>query len=364
MSIQEKKAQQALYDDLYEQLFDTLFRVLELEMDNLGDSHPQVADTLAILSDVYAERKDWDTAIDKMHRAVSIVQLALGECHPGTAEKLRRLAGFYQKRQKYDTDVDVAIEFYNDAVAAYKEACGGHSRLVGSTLNDLAVLHIHRQEYDEAVALLSDALVEFDSITSNGNGIHSDTAQIWRNLGECYARRQEWESAALAYKNALEVQRNARRCYETLIQEHSQKMQKSNNPEDANVLVRPLLADDDSIADTLNRLAKVYSAMGKYNKACVVLNDALYLYQVGYHVAKGTRTESKVEKNTTLLCKNQDQIAHTLYCIAEVQEKRGLHENAINVYSEALQLRLFSDAQRCLNDRGERGNLPFFLTLS
>ncbi len=134
-------------------------------------------------------------------------------------------------------------------------------------------------------------------------------------------------------------------------------MQQSNNHEHVDILVRPLLSDDDSIADTLKRLAKVYSSVGKYNKACVVLNDALYLYQVGYHVARGAKSETKTEKNASLLCKNQDQIAHTLYCIAEIQEKRGLHDNAINVYSEALQLRLFSDAQRCLSDRGERENM-------
>ena len=45
----------------------------------------------------------------------------------------------------------------------------------------------------------------------------------------------------------------------------------------------------------------------------------------------------------------KDRLAHTLYCMGEVQEIRGKYPEALKLFSDALQLRLESDATRSVN---------------
>ena len=92
----------------------------------------------------------------------------------------------YERVKRDETDSVNAICFYEKAIETFTEADGDHSRLVGSILNDVAVLHVQYEEYDTAVEKLSDGLASYESSIEDCRGMFADTVQVWRNLAECY----------------------------------------------------------------------------------------------------------------------------------------------------------------------------------
>lgn len=315
-------------EELYDELFSVLAEVLEMEQDSLGKVHPQVADTIAMIAQVHSDRGETVEAIETMHSSVSIMRMALGPLHPRTASTLRDLARLYESE-----DSDKAIQVYEAAIEAFR-GCGHHHAMVGTTLNNVAVIYIKRGEVDEAVQTLSDALAAYESGVDRGNAINPEVAQVWKNLGECYSLRDEWESALFAYTSALGVQQDARRCHDVL---DSTSVDVSL---DGSIAFND--ADDSSYADTMLRLAKATAALGQYDEAVQSYEEALHIYRLMLHKAT---VEAEGHPSTDVV-EAQDRVAHTLYCIAETQEKNVQYDEAVALYTEAFDLRLRSDAVR------------------
>jgi tetratricopeptide (TPR) repeat protein len=315
---------------LYDELFNVLATVLEMEQDSLGKMHPQVADTIAMIAQVHADRRETAEALETMHSSVSIMRLTLGHLHPRTATALRDLARMYESK-----DSDRAIQVYEAAIEAFRGwGYGNYHAMVGSTLNNIAVIYIQRGDLDGAVEKLSDALAAYESGVEQGNAINPEVAQVWKNLGECYSLRKEWESALFAYTSALGVQQDARRCRDVL----------DSDSVDVS-LDGPLVlegADDSSFADTMLRLAKATAALGQYDEAVKIYEEALHIYRLMLHKAT---VEAEGHPSADMV-EAQDRVAHTLYCIAETQEKNVQYDEAVALYTEAFDLRLRSDAVR------------------
>ena len=323
----------ATKDLFFENIFDKLSAALALELESLGENHPQVSDTMAFLSKLYLERSQVEKALGTMKRAVAMAEVSLGTTHPRTGEKYYDIARMYERIKRNKEDSSNAIEYYEKAVDTYKEADGDYSRLTGSILNDVGVLHIQREEYDLAVQRLSDALAAYESSIEESRGMFADTSQVWRNLAECYVLRKQWDSATMAFKSAIDVQHDARKLYDTAARDNDK-------------VAMPPLVTDESIGDTFRRLGKTYAAQRKYNDSFVTLTEALTIYQNAYDKAY---QESRKDKSVDLSSK-QDQVASIIYCIAEVKEADEQFDEAIKLYEESLQLRISSDKQR------KRGN--------
>lgn len=315
-------------EDLYEELFEVLATVLEMEEDSLGKIHPQVADTIAMIAQVHADKGETAEALETMHSSVSIMRMSLGQLHPRTAIALRDLARLYEPE-----DSDRAIQVYEAAIETFRGS-GNHHAMVGSALNNVAVIYIKREDLDEAVQKLSDALAAYESGAERGNAINPEIAQVWKNLGECYSLRDEWESALFAYTSALGVQQDTRRCHDIL----------DSTSVDI-TLDGPVTfegADDATYADTLLRLANATAALGQYDEAVQTYEEALHIYRLMLHTAS---VEAGGHPSTDMV-EAQDRVAHTLYCIAETQEKNVQYDEAVALYTEAFDLRLRSDAVR------------------
>mmetsp|Transcript_15139 Transcript_15139/g.22304 ORF Transcript_15139/g.22304 Transcript_15139/m.22304 type:complete len:718 (-) Transcript_15139:105-2258(-) len=312
-------------DDLYRKAFVLLNGVLEMEKECLGETHPQVADTLQIISRTHKEREEIKDAIKPMNTSLLILKLCLGPHHPRTGITFQELAKLYDDRSATNGDIDMAVGLYAQATASFRQCYGEKDAMVGASLNNEAVLHIKQCNYDLAVEKLSDALIAYESSTMHKDKtINTDSSQVWKNLGECYTRRKEYESAHFALNNALEVQKDARL-----------QAEKAGKPIGAG-------CSDASLADTLLRLGNATKLTLRYEDAHRIYKEALLIYRLHYssaHRASGGRISDA-------LSDAQDRLAHTLYCIAEVQEIRGIYEDARSLFTEALQLRLTSDAQR------------------
>jgi tetratricopeptide (TPR) repeat protein len=322
-------------DKLFDAIFDKLSLALGLEIQSLGKNHPQVAETLAFLSRLHLERNDKSKALVSMERATSVAEIALGSKHPITGKMYYELARQYENVNLDKADKINAGLYYEKALETYKEAEGEHSRIIGSISNDLGVLLLQQGQVDHAIHCLSDALAIYDSAYITDD-ICADTAQVWRNLAECYVFRKEWDMASANYESALNVQRDARKIFNT---------SSETNPN----LEMPPLIRDENIADTLKRLGKAYAADQQYNQAYRTLLEGLTLLQnVCENVKKSSDTMSPVD-----LAYKEDQVANMIYCLAEVKEADKKYNEAIRLYDESLGFRLYSDR---LREKGMKKN--------
>lgn len=315
-------------EELFRKVFLLLNGALEMEMESLGETHPQVADTLQFFGILHKDRDEMAQAIKFMNKSLSILKLCLGTYHPRSAIAFRELGKMYDARRANSGDIDMAIGLYSQATSSFRECYGPKSIMVGECLNNEAVLHILQSHFDLAVEKLSDSLIAYETAKMSKNKIiNTDSAQVWKNLAECYSRREEFESAHFAYNNALEIQKDARK--------------------QAEKLGAPVTegCDDATLADTLLRLGNSTKQTHRYEDAHKTYKEALLIYRLHYTTAH----RSSNGRISDALADAQDRLAHTLYCIAEVQEIRGIYEEAEALYSEALQLRLHSDAQRTQN---------------
>lgn len=297
-------------------------KALQTETRVLGLRHPQVADTLSLLAALAQERGMIESSREYMREALDIAMEVLGERHPNTGEMLLQAARIYVS-QEYQQ----AMEYYTRAVAIFREC--KHSPLVGLTLNEMSVLQIRRKQLADAMVLLEEALETFHSAEGESE-FAAVAAQVYRNLGECYSTLKDYEKASGAYTRALQLQKDARKAME--LNTATKKNNTQNLPH--------AWVDDEGLADTMRRLGKAYMYCGRHTEALSVYGEALLIHRS--HVIKAVHPG----RTTTALSDRQDQLAHTLFCVAEAREVVGDLDESLKVYSESMQLRLFSDAHR------------------
>lgn len=304
-------------------------KLKELENKVMGDWHPLVADANSLLGAIVLEQGKIESAVSCMKQALTIMKKALGMKHPRTGTKFLNLATVYASQCQ---DM-LAVENYKTAITVFR-SCDSF-KLVASTLNDVAVIHIRRKEYPQAVTLLTESLEVYQKEGDNS----WDTAQVWRNLGESYCQQKQYESGASALVNALNIQRDGRALYEKAASSNSSANTSSVIHEN---LPPYHLVEDSSIADTLRRLGKAYFGARQFDFALTHYKEACMIHKA--EVKKVVHV-SKSRSNLSLPAR-QDELAQTIYCMAELYDQTGELEQASKLFSESLQLRLFSDAHK------------------
>lgn len=326
----------------------------QAEQRALGAHHPQTADILHVLSSLMLDQGKKERGIQYLLQSYDVHRRALGPVHPRTGHDLLLLARA--------TEDERSITYYQEAAGVFRQVEGGHV-VVGSICNDVAVLWVAKGEFGAALQLLDEALKEFtaessecedeDSTTVScetaTRDVSLDVMQVWRNMGECHANLKQWDKAVGAFRMALEKQRAARRRQETAMEEASSSdLDSTASPGNQRLEALKLqMINDESIADTLRRLGRALTSQGSYDEALEVLEEATEMQRLEVLQAQ---TLASSGMTTHLACK-QDQLAATLYNVAEVKVSMGELETATQTYKKALELRTASDDQRPPNQR-------------
>lgn len=343
---------------------------VKIERTTLGEMHPQVADTLQILSALSLEQQNdkpgsRDKAIQYLLQGLDINQNSLGKKHPRTGQDLLRMARLYQQPAVPGAAPDVAvsrqdedrtIQYYRQAADIFRGVKNGQ-KVVGSILNDLAVINVARRDFSKALELLQESLASYeadvdeessetcDSDTSGSVGsICIDVVQVWRNMGECHMNLRDFKLAIESFINALDIQRDARQKHDYV----SESDDLESVGEEKSFWVHLMqMINDESIADTLRRLGKAFAAAGKSQEAMVVYREAMQIHRTA---VKDALTLARFRINPELPGK-QDQLANTLFCIAEVCVATEDYAGASRIFNESMQLRIASDGRRLENQR-------------
>jgi len=304
---------------LYEDMFDKLSTVLSLEVMYLGEIHPQIANTKGLLSVFYSEIRQNEKALRSINDAVLICEIALGDSHPRTGIKYQEAAKLYE-RVAGENNVVKAIDLYERAIATFERGEGKISERKCSILNSLGVLYIQRKNYDVAVKKLTDAIhIYEDNFVEETYNSSTDQVQVRLNLAECYGLQEELKLATNVARNALRIQRDKRKLYDTSAKDGRQI---------------PGSISNSSIALTLKKLGKSYAAELKFDLACDSFLEALSILQTDFSTA-----QELVKFNPTIdLRQHQDEIACVLYHIAKVKLADKKYTEATTLYGESLHL--------------------------
>jgi tetratricopeptide (TPR) repeat protein len=309
--------------DTSARLVQTIKAALAVEQKVLGLNHPQIADTMSLLSSVYQEQGDLKTALKLIRHASAINQGALGLKHPLAAEMVLQMARVLAQLGR-DKE---AVECYSQAISIFRES-KKYPQFVGATLNEMGVVQIRFKNHIVAIASLQQALEAFQAREPLDGQTKLDIAQVYRNLGECYSALKQHKAAAESYVTTLEMQKESRAAYDAV----AAGTDTSTPP--------VYLVDDDGIAETLRRLGKSYNMIGKRREALLALGEALLIH-------RNAMIKAVIPgRPSSTLPERQDQLAHTLFLIAEIREQLNEYEDALQFYEESMQLRLFSDAHR------------------
>ena len=320
-------------------------RAKDREIEMLGEEHPQVADTYLLLSELAQENCEQEKALRYAMEALRINKLSLGDPHPQTGRNLLQIARLHDVHH----NDDAALDFYNRSLAVFRPLTNSKD-VIGSILNNAAIIHIRQRHLDAAIDKLKEALASYEESGKPGRlsedpvdtSSSCELVQVWRNLGECYHLRQEYKEASSSLVNALGLQRDIRRVYDSLNQRQLGQV--------ANDKPLPCFATDSGIAETLRRLGKAYRADGKATESIAVLREAILIHRKGVSRASLTANNAK---GAAILSERQDELANSLYCLAEVCLDTNDLKSATKFFGDSFQLRLSSDA----NTTGNRTNM-------
>jgi tetratricopeptide (TPR) repeat protein len=169
---------------------DLFYQALEIRKNNLGDNHPDVAESLNNLGMLYVENDNYEEAEEFLQRALEIRKSNYGTEHPKFAESLNNLAYFYKKRYYYskiiklyvDTnqeDYHKAEKLYLKTLTLYQHWFGKEHPNIAFTKWNLGNLYLIQGEYKTAKTYFVNAVEMLEKCLGTE---HHDTVNARKQL--------------------------------------------------------------------------------------------------------------------------------------------------------------------------------------
>jgi CHAT domain-containing protein/Flp pilus assembly protein TadD len=205
-------------------------KALAIREKELGPDHPDVAESLNSLAELYLNQGNLVEAEPLLQRSLAIREKVLRPDHPDAAESLSNLATLYYFQGNYAE----AEPLYMRSLAIKEKALGPDHPDVAIGLNNLALLYSDQGNYAEAEPLLQRSL----AIVEKALGAdHPDVATSLNNLAALYDTQGKYAEAEPLLQRALAI------------------VEKALGP------------DHPDVATGLSNLAALYKTQGKYAEA-------------------------------------------------------------------------------------------------
>ncbi|EGD78490.1 mbre TPR repeat protein [Salpingoeca rosetta] len=175
-----------------------LQRGLGVELEMLGEKHPDTATTYGNLGGVYKSKGEYDRALEYCKKCLHIRLDTLGDKHPDTAATYNNLGGVYKSKDDYDR----AIHYYEECLQIQLDTLGEKHLPTATTYNNLGQVYKNKGEYDRALEYCKKCLqIRLDTLGEK----HPDTATTYNNLGGLYYRKDEYARAKQLMQRAVDI---------------------------------------------------------------------------------------------------------------------------------------------------------------
>ena len=288
-------------------------------------------DVLEVLSVHTAKQDKHLEGIMYLRDALQIHLVALGLKHPHTSKSLIHVARMYRGIGNDRSNERLVLGYFQQTAEVLQRSnLSQQSR--ASVLNDIAVIHMRRKMFDEAIKFLLDALYAYDDSIEDDDMKQEHnicTLQIWRNLGDCYMQLFKFKSAEGALLKALHIQRDC-----VKLHEFAEKLEINAMKINESILN---LSNDICIADTICQIGKARAGGGSYKQALDIYREALRVLN--------RNASADLDRSNAELLKKRDQLTHLLYCIAEAERANDELEKSLQMYFLSLRLRKSNEAE-------------------
>src|SRR5262245_30851500 len=164
----------------------------------LGPEHPDVANSLNTLAELYRTKGDYAKAEPPHQRALAIWEKALGPEHPNVATSLNNLAGLHNTKGDYAK----AEPLFQRALAIREKVLGPEHPDVANSLNNLAGLYNAKGDYAKAEPLFQRALAIREKTLGPEN---QNVASSLNNLALLYNAKGDNAKAEPLLQRALAI---------------------------------------------------------------------------------------------------------------------------------------------------------------
>ena len=173
-------------------------RSLDIREAALGPRHPSVAESLKNLGGVILFQGDAETAEGLLHRALGIQEEALGPNHPKVAEITEALAVLCAQQERNEE----SIRYHLRALEIWRESFGPQHPMVAMVLSNLGSVYSQEGRLDEAEEVLQQALgLREEQLGPE----HPSVAYTLVSLAGVYSGREQFSEAEPLYRRALGI---------------------------------------------------------------------------------------------------------------------------------------------------------------
>ena len=222
----------------YEEATRHLQEALEIRRKTLGNSHPEVANTLTALADVMSFTGKYDKGEPLIEEALRIRKKSYGKIHPAVAESVGDLGVNHFERGNFAQ----AETYLREALAMQRKLHPTVHPQLAEAINNLAWALMSLDRPGEAEILYRESLAMNRKLLGEA---HPDLAAALNNLAYALETRGDYRGAESVYRESLAMNR---------------RLLGNSHPE---------------IAANLNNLAFVTYAMGNRPKAIELLRESL-----------------------------------------------------------------------------------------
>jgi tetratricopeptide (TPR) repeat protein len=162
----------------------------------LGADHPDVAESLNNLAELYRSQARYADAEPLYQRSLAILEKALGDDHASVATLLNNFAELYRAQARYAD----AEPLHQRSLAIRGKVLGRDHPDVAISLNNLALLYRNQGRYADAEPLYQRSLAIVEKAFGRE---HPRVAHSLNNLAELYGGQRRYADALLIIRRTL-----------------------------------------------------------------------------------------------------------------------------------------------------------------
>jgi len=172
----------------YEKAISFYNKALNIDIEVLGEKHPDVAISYNNLGSMYNKIGEYEKASNFHNKALNIKIKVLGEKHPEIASSYDNLGDVYNKIGEYEK----ASSFHNKALNIKIEVLGKKHPSIGHSYNNLGNVYNETGDYEKAISFYNKALNIWLEVLGEK---HPSTAYSYNNLAAKYGRNGNHKTA-------------------------------------------------------------------------------------------------------------------------------------------------------------------------
>ena len=309
----------------------------------LSPDHPDVADSLNSLADLYRTQGKYDEAEPLFTRALAIREKAFGPDHPDVATTLNNQAELYSEQSQYA----LAEPLFTRALAIREKALGPDHHDVAKTVNNMAVLYLDQGRYSLAEPFFTRALAISEKALGPN---HPWVATSLNNLAQLYLTQGQYALAEPLYTRALAIDEKALGNDHPDVATDLNNLAWLHNAQGQYALAEPLFTralaireksfgpDHANVAAILNNLAGMYHKQRQYDLAEPLYARALVIWEKT--LGPDHPNVAALLGSLATLYRKTDRVkeAEPLYVRALAIEEKALGEDHPNVASDLYSL--------------------------